>query len=136
VTDLIVVVAAGATGLAREFSVPQRTYDAVQEGRTRVRALPGWGGHKPWTSSDDAAGKWFIISVDTQLLLGLLLYFALSPLTRAGLADFAAAMRPPLATRTVPLIELAEISPLMSDTRIDPEIELIVSLVPAGAATV
>jgi hypothetical protein len=60
-----------------------------------ARSLPGWGGNKPWTSGDDAAGKWFISSVDLQLLLGLLLYFALSPLTRGGLADFAGAMRAP-----------------------------------------
>jgi hypothetical protein len=60
-----------------------------------VRSLPGWGGGKPWTSSEDGAGRWFIIALDVQLLLGLLLYFALSPFTREGLADFAAGMRTP-----------------------------------------
>ncbi len=60
-----------------------------------VRALPGWGGGSRWTNADDAAGKWFIIALDVQLLLGLLLYFGLSPFTREGLSDFASAMRTP-----------------------------------------
>jgi hypothetical protein len=34
-------------------------------------------------------------SVDLQVLLGLLLYLGLSPLTRAALADFASAVRTP-----------------------------------------
>jgi hypothetical protein len=34
-------------------------------------------------------------AVDLQVLLGLLLYLGLSPLTRAALADFAAAVRTP-----------------------------------------
>jgi hypothetical protein len=60
-----------------------------------VRSLPGWGGGRPWTSRHDAAGRWFIIALDVQLMLGLLLYVALSPFTREGLTDFAAAMRTP-----------------------------------------
>jgi hypothetical protein len=60
-----------------------------------MRSLPGWGGGRSWTSREDAAGRWFIIALDVQLLLGLLLYFALSPFTRQGLADFATAMRTP-----------------------------------------
>jgi hypothetical protein len=47
VTDLIVVVAVSATGMAREFSVPERVYDTVQEGQTRVRALSGWQTREP-----------------------------------------------------------------------------------------
>lgn len=41
------------------------------------------------------AGKWYTILLDTQLLIGLLLYFAISPVTTAALGDFAAAMRTP-----------------------------------------
>ena len=42
------------------------------------------------------AGRWglaFVTIVDIQLLLGLLLYLALSPFTTAALRDFGAAMR-------------------------------------------
>ena len=42
---------------------------------------------------NDTGGKWFTILLDVQLLLGLLLYFALSPVTGAALEDFGAAMR-------------------------------------------
>jgi len=41
---------------------------------------------------NDTAGKWFTILLDVQVLLGLLLYFVLSPITGAALADFGAAM--------------------------------------------
>jgi hypothetical protein len=48
----------------------------------------------------DRADRWgliFMIVLDLQLLLGLLLYFALSPTTRAIFPDFGAAMRDPVA---------------------------------------
>jgi hypothetical protein len=41
----------------------------------------------------DRWGRMFIIALDVQLLLGLLLYFVLSPNTAAILEDFGAAMR-------------------------------------------
>lgn len=43
-------------------------------------------------AKDESAGKWFTILLDVQMLLGLLLYFVLSPFTRAALGDFGAAM--------------------------------------------
>jgi hypothetical protein len=49
---------------------------------------------------DVRSDKWgliLMITLDLQLLLGLLLYFALSPTTRAILNDFAGAMRDPVA---------------------------------------
>jgi uncharacterized integral membrane protein len=46
-------------------------------------------------SRDETAGKWFTILLDVQVLLGLLLYFALSPVTGAALDDFAGAMKVP-----------------------------------------
>jgi hypothetical protein len=49
---------------------------------------------------DNRADKWgllLMIGLDLQLLLGLLLYFALSPTTRAIFSDFGAAMRDPVA---------------------------------------
>ena len=41
---------------------------------------------------DSNAGKWFTILLDVQIVLGLLLYFVLSPFTKTALADFGAAM--------------------------------------------
>jgi uncharacterized membrane protein HdeD (DUF308 family) len=52
------------------------------------------------TKPADAADRWglmLMIALDIQLLLGLLLYFALSPNTKAILNDFGAAMRDPVA---------------------------------------
>jgi hypothetical protein len=40
-------------------------------------------------------GRIFIIALDTQMLLGLLLYGLLSPYTAAAMRDFGAAMREP-----------------------------------------
>jgi hypothetical protein len=42
-----------------------------------------------------STGRWFIILLDVQMLLGLLLYFVLSPFTTAALGDFGAAMKTP-----------------------------------------
>ena len=46
-------------------------------------------------SGNQASGRWYTILLDTQLLIGLLLYFVLSPITAAALGDFGAAMRVP-----------------------------------------
>ncbi|MDD9943238.1 MAG: hypothetical protein OXU20_19520 [Myxococcales bacterium] len=51
---------------------------------------------KRWSPRSERLATVFLASLDTQLLLGLLLYFALSPLTSAGLADLAAAMKSPV----------------------------------------
>src|SRR5688500_12115824 len=58
-----------------------------------VRAISGAAGRRPWSRNDERAGFWFVTLVDLQLLLGLLLYFALSPITRAAMQDFGGAMR-------------------------------------------
>lgn len=47
---------------------------------------------RPWTPSDENAAKLFTITLDIQMLAGLLLYFVLSPLTKAAFADFGGAM--------------------------------------------
>ncbi len=47
-----------------------------------VRAYRGWFGRREWTPADRRTGSFFAISMDVQLLLGLILYFLLSPLTR------------------------------------------------------
>jgi hypothetical protein len=57
-----------------------------------------WSGRSSTGGADtDRWGRFFIIALDVQLLLGLLLYFALSPNTTAMFNDFGAAMRDPAA---------------------------------------
>lgn len=58
-----------------------------------VRAYSGWFGRREWTEADRKVGTFFGVSLDVQLLLGLILYFALSPITRAAFQDFGATMR-------------------------------------------
>ena len=58
-----------------------------------VRGMAGWTGGRPWLRADDRTGYWFAMLLDVQMLLGLLLYFALSPFTRQAMADFGAAMQ-------------------------------------------
>ncbi|MGE4055139.1 MAG: hypothetical protein AB7F99_10105 [Vicinamibacterales bacterium] len=55
---------------------------------------------RPGTGGDARADRWgllFMIAMDLQLLIGFLLYFALSPTTAAIFDDFGAAMRDPVA---------------------------------------
>ena len=58
-----------------------------------IRAYSGWAGNRPWTPLDDRAGKLLAISVDVQMLVGLVLYGLLSPITWTAFADMGAAMR-------------------------------------------
>ena len=57
-----------------------------------IRAFIGWFGKKEWTQLDDRLGLGFTVSMDIQLLLGLLLYFVFSPITKKAFQDFGAAM--------------------------------------------
>ncbi|MCS6841219.1 MAG: hypothetical protein NZ699_00355 [Roseiflexus sp.] len=57
-----------------------------------VRALTGWLGRRPWDASVGRLGSFFTISMDIQLLLGLLLYGVFSPVVRRVFDDFGAAM--------------------------------------------
>ena len=58
-----------------------------------ARAIGGVNTRRPWTPLDDRASLWFVSSMDLQMLLGLLLYLWLSPVTRSAFIDMAAAMR-------------------------------------------
>jgi hypothetical protein len=60
-----------------------------------ARALTGWTGGRPWTRPDERAGLFYMISLDVQILIGLLLYFALSSFGAIVFQDFGAAMRTP-----------------------------------------
>jgi hypothetical protein len=56
-----------------------------------ARALTRTG--RPWTPTDERAGVWFVAALDLQFVLGVLLYFLLSPITRLAMEDFGGAMR-------------------------------------------
>ena len=56
-------------------------------------ALRGAFARAAWTGQQAALGSVFTISVDVQLLVGLLLYFVFSPITTGAFADFGAAMQ-------------------------------------------
>ena len=49
-------------------------------------------GKRRWTRSDDRAGFWFVNLIDLQMLLGLVMYFFWSPITKEALRNFGAAM--------------------------------------------
>ncbi len=57
-----------------------------------VRALIGWFGKKEWMALDNRLGMLLSAGMDLQVLLGLILYIFLSPLTATALQDFGAAM--------------------------------------------
>jgi hypothetical protein len=58
-----------------------------------ARALRGRSTNALFTDADRKAGLFFMISLHTQLLIGLALYFFLSPITQLAFADFGAAMK-------------------------------------------
>lgn len=57
-----------------------------------ARNVGGLQGRRAWTGADDRAVRLFGITLDVQVVIGLLLYFLLSSITTAALADFGAAM--------------------------------------------
>lgn len=57
-----------------------------------VRLINGWTKNNQWASKDQRALTFFTIALDLQIMLGLLLYFVFSDLTRAAFADLASAM--------------------------------------------
>jgi hypothetical protein len=58
-----------------------------------ARAAGGVSTRRPWTPVDDRAGVWVTGALDLQMLLGLILYIFLSPVTKSAFVDMAAAMR-------------------------------------------
>jgi hypothetical protein len=57
-----------------------------------LRAVGGKTARRPWTPQDELWGLLLTVSVDLQFVVGLVLYI-LSPITRLGLSNFAAAMQ-------------------------------------------
>jgi len=62
-----------------------------------IRAYRGWLGKRGWDRLDRMAGVFFTSALDLQLLLGLILYFFLSPITRAAFQDLSGVMGNPQA---------------------------------------
>jgi hypothetical protein len=60
-----------------------------------IRAIGGRAAGRAWTAADRRANMLAVVSLDVQMLLGLLLYLFLSPFTTDALKDFGAAMRTP-----------------------------------------
>ncbi len=58
-----------------------------------IMAFAGWMNKRGWQKSDNLVGLLLMIFMDIQLLVGLILYAFVSPLTKAAFADFGAAMR-------------------------------------------
>lgn len=56
-------------------------------------SFAGWAGDRPASASLRRWGGIFVGSMDLQLLLGLVLYFGASPVTRAALQNFGEAMK-------------------------------------------
>ena len=57
-----------------------------------VGAFSGWFGKRQWSERDRKIRSFFGMAMDIQLLLGLILYFVYSPITRQALSNFGAAM--------------------------------------------
>ena len=56
------------------------------------RSIGGGTAKRPWTAKDELWGFLFTISLDIQMLVGLVLYFILSPLMKIAFKDFGGAM--------------------------------------------
>lgn len=56
-------------------------------------ALAGWGGSRPSNGSLRRLSTIFVSALDLELVIGLVLYFALSPITLAAMQNFGAAMK-------------------------------------------
>lgn len=53
----------------------------------------GWKASLPYVGMNKKLNTWFIASLHTQLVLGLLLYFSLSPMMKNIFADFGGSMK-------------------------------------------
>jgi hypothetical protein len=58
-----------------------------------VRAVRGYSGKRSWLPIDELWGFTFSILLDVQFVVGLILYIFLSPITKIGFQNLAAAMR-------------------------------------------
>lgn len=56
-------------------------------------AYLGWSGRGEWSPRERRLGSFFTIAMDIQLLLGLILFVFLSPVTRTAFQNIAAAIQ-------------------------------------------
>jgi hypothetical protein len=57
------------------------------------RAIRGWLTNADWQGADRKTGLFYTISLDTQFLLGILLYVVFSPITTSAFSNIGAAMQ-------------------------------------------
>lgn len=59
-----------------------------------IRGITGSAGRRTsWAAGDEAAGRWFVMGLDVQALLGIVIYLFLSPFTMSAWSDVAETMR-------------------------------------------
>jgi uncharacterized protein YacL len=58
-----------------------------------IRAFYGWFGNKDFLRADNTSTLLLVSLFHIQLVLGLILYFFLSPITKGAFQDFGAAMK-------------------------------------------
>lgn len=58
-----------------------------------LRSLTAWMGSRPFSLGDRKLTLFLTIVFDLQLMVGLLMYLAISPVTRLAMNDFGAAMK-------------------------------------------
>ncbi len=80
-----------AYSIARRFHSYWRWAVLLLAAVALYRSLRG----RPWSSADERISKWFIVALDLQVLIGLLLYFVWSPFSQAVFHDFKASMKVP-----------------------------------------
>lgn len=68
----------------------------VSAGVAIYRAFSGWLSKKPWVKGDERSGILYSSLMDFEVLIGVILYLFLSPLTSVGLKDFTTAMSSPV----------------------------------------
>jgi hypothetical protein len=57
-----------------------------------ARAASGRFTRRPWNPADEAASRWFVMAVDLQVVIGLLIYFFFSSFTMSAWRDMGGAM--------------------------------------------
>ncbi|PID85102.1 MAG: hypothetical protein CSB13_09800 [Chloroflexi bacterium] len=60
-----------------------------------LKAFNGWSSKKEWQGLDNKLGLGFTISLDVQVLLGFLLYFVFSGITKTAFSDIGTALGNP-----------------------------------------
>lgn len=60
---------------------------------TIIRAATGLSFKRGWMALDNRASLWYTVLLDIQVLVGIILYFFLSPTTLVALQNFSGAMR-------------------------------------------